>query len=154
MSPKQQCSFNFTARNGRMHVIINKRLSWIQSVPNLGITNCLYFIPHPYKSPCFVRSNKLNITFHRQKSVSMTTSHWCHSEWVSLIELYCLWYPRILLFSSQASTGPFSPGVHLPFCWKQEVKGGHHSSILQTSPGCINPLKYVTDSPASPTMAA
>lgn len=52
----------------------------------------------------------------------MTTSHWCHHKWVTLVKLHRLWYPRILLFSSKAAAGPLSPGVHLPFCRKQERK--------------------------------
>lgn len=52
----------------------------------------------------------------------MTTSHRCHREWVTLVKLHRLRYPRILLFSSEAAAGPLSPGVHLPICGEQEEK--------------------------------
>lgn len=93
-------------------------LSQVQAVFHLGINppSVRFRRIPPSRTVCSQGGNKGNITFHRQQTVAMTTSHWCHRKRVTLLELHRLRYPRILLFPSEAAAGPLSPGVHLPFC--------------------------------------
>lgn len=117
---------SFTFRPGYTHIYI------YNLILTLSGESCLKFGPSfiwglirsrwdfaaslPSRAVCSQGGNKGNITFHRQQTVAMTTSHWCHHKRVTLLELHRLRYPRILLFPSEAAAGPLSPGVHLPFC--------------------------------------
>lgn len=86
---------------------------------HLGIS---WISTHASISECsLIEVNKQNITFHCQQGVAMTTSHWCHSEWVTLIEQHRLRYPTILLLSPETATSTLSPSIHLSF-WKRKKK--------------------------------
>lgn len=81
------------------------------------------FHNHPNIPQCLLTmANKRNITFHCQQSVAMTTSHRRHREWVTLVKLHRLGYPRILFLPPEAAAGPLSPGVHLPICGERQEK--------------------------------
>lgn len=84
-------------------------------------------------SQCLLtEGNKLNITFHCQQSVAMTTSHRCHGKRVTLVEQHRLRYPAVLLLSSEASARPLSPRVRLPFCKTRETTGPRHQTQRET----------------------
>lgn len=119
-------------------------LSRVKLVFHLGSSD---ISPHPNISQSLLtEGNEWNITFHCQQGVAMTTSHRCHRERVTFIELHWLWYPRILLFSSQAATGPLAPGVHLPFCREQKQKKKRMVTKLRVrTPACINSHRSLTD---------
>lgn len=111
---------------------------------------------HHIPQSLLTEGNERNITFHCQQGVAMTTSHRRHRERVTFIELHWLWYPRILLFSSQAAAGPLAPRVHLPFCreQKQKKKKRMVTKLRVRAPAFINPHRSLTDGSVSPAVAA
>lgn len=147
-------SFRFT--NGSFHYCTDEHASYWHYRGSLSRVKPIFHLRSSDISPppnisqsLLTEGNERNITFHCQQGVAMTTGHRCHRKWVTLVELHWLWYPRILLFSSQTAAGPLSPCVHLPFCREQKEKKQVTRFRVRT-PRCINPHRSLTSGSVSP----
>lgn len=94
--------------------------------------------------------NEWDITFHRQEGVAMTTSHRGDSEWMGLVELNRLWYPRILLFPAKATASSLPPGVHLSIYRENRGKTEQTDRWWNTQQGMTSPCLHMWIAQALP----